>query len=376
MKNIIFLSDKDTSDVQAWSGINYHLIQTISKKFKLIDIGKIKISFIFKIYFQLCKYFYKYIFKKNYLYQRTYFYDLVSSKNIQRKKIVNFSKTVPILTTSSMLAKCIGNIENNIYIYIDATYHQMIDYYPEFTNIPKKNIEYGISQELLAFKRAHKIFVASNWTKKSIEKDYGISKEIIEVVGLSSNIDDETKSIISFNEKVNNNSISILFVGVDWVRKGGDIVIELCDFLIKYGYDIQLSVVGCDIPKNCERSYVKSYGFLSKKVNSEKNILHKLYSDGDILLVPSRYECFGIVYEEAALYGLVPIGNKTGGVPDAIVKSGLCLDFYNDKVASFFKVQSLMERSLLNKRRFQCFNEIRSKPNSYELITEACLKGF
>lgn len=371
LKDVIFLSDYDHADVKAWSGINYHLLKELKKKSNLIDVGKVGIPIIVKAYFFLVKTWVKICLKKKYLYQRTALYSYFITRDIRKK--LSLSPGVPIITTSSMIAGCVKGNKSKIILYIDATFFQMIDYYPEFSNLWGKNISYGIQQENNAFKKASKIFVASNWSERSIVNDYGIHKSKVTVVGLPQNVSERHLLRQVCNPRPYAADISILFVGVDWLRKGGDVAVELCDYLESEGVKVHLSVVGCALPKGYERDYIRCFGFLSKNNESQSESLNKLFGESDILLVPSRYECFGIVYAEAASYGLVPVGNRTGGANDAIVNSGFCLDFFNDKQRSFEIIRSIVERPRLDELRLNCFAEIRSTPRSYEIVVNKFL---
>lgn len=372
LKEIIFLSDYDHTDIKAWSGINYHLLKELSKQSNIIDVGKISLPFLIKIYFLVVKSYFKFFRNKNFLYQRSRLYHYFIKRDI-RKKISKYPNT-PIVTTSSMIAGCIENNSNSIILYIDATFYQMIDYYPEFSEIPDKNISIGFSHEKEAFKKVTKILVASKWCQDSIINDYDIPQNKISIVGIPQNIDDSYLNKQKFTPRSNTPDITILFVGVDWLRKGGDVAVELCDYLVFHGFKVNLNIVGCSIPKVYQRNYIKCFGFLSKNNKEQSKTLHNLFYQSDILLVPSRYECFGIVYTEAATYGLMPIGNLTGGVNDSIVDSGLCLDFYSQKESSFEKIKSVMDRKSLDERRFKCYQEMRLKPKSYKILVNKLLK--
>jgi len=55
--------------------------------------------------------------------------------------------------------------------------------------------------------------------------------------------------------------------------------------------------------------------FFGKITDEEKNFL---FSECDVLVAPSRYESFGIIYLEAMRYGKPTIGTTVGGIPEVV----------------------------------------------------------
>ena len=69
--------------------------------------------------------------------------------------------------------------------------------------------------------------------------------------------------------------------------------------------DVLLNVVGkSPIFSNEKNDVIRYHGFLDKSNNSDLELLHSLYECSDIFLMPSVAEGFGIVYMEAAAYGI------------------------------------------------------------------------
>ena len=54
--------------------------------------------------------------------------------------------------------------------------------------------------------------------------------------------------------------------------------------------------------------------FLDKNKSAEMQRLHEILLETDLLLLPTRAECAGIVFCEAAAYGIPSISTNTGGV--------------------------------------------------------------
>ena len=55
-------------------------------------------------------------------------------------------------------------------------------------------------------------------------------------------------AIRSYYEILKDEVVNILFLGVDWYRKGGDLVYDTFLKLIEAGYNIHLTVCGCVPP--------------------------------------------------------------------------------------------------------------------------------
>jgi 1,4-alpha-glucan branching enzyme len=118
---------------------------------------------------------------------------------------------------------------------------------------------------------------------------------------------------------------SVLFVGHLVRRKGIDIMLEAMDMLLSSGIKANpmLHVVGTGImEKNC-KEYVANHG-LSSNVSFWGSVPESskfgMMKAADILVVPSRYEPFGIVVLEAMAAGKPVIASCVGGIPEIFVQ--------------------------------------------------------
>ena len=111
----------------------------------------------------------------------------------------------------------------------------------------------------------------------------------------------------------------LLWVGVDWERKRGDLVVEVAKRIEAQGIPVELTVVGCrpsgrDLPE-----WVNVEGFVSKRTAVGTARLAELFARSHFLVVPSEAEAYGLVYCEAAAYGVPAVATRTGGVPTIVV---------------------------------------------------------
>ena len=113
------------------------------------------------------------------------------------------------------------------------------------------------------------------------------------------------------------NKIKLLFIGVDWQRKGGANAVSVANMLNERGIKTELHLVGCD-PKIDLPDFVVLHGFISKQSKDGLNKLKRLFLQSHFLIVPSLAEAFGIVFAEASSFGVPSLATNVGGIPSAV----------------------------------------------------------
>jgi glycosyltransferase involved in cell wall biosynthesis len=200
----------------------------------------------------------------------------------------------------------------------------------------------------------------STWALQGAVQSYGIDEAKLSVVPFMANMN-VTRSrdeIVASIESKPADRIDLLFIGVDWVRKGGDIALDLTQRLRQMGKNAHLSIVGVSpFQESLKPNYVHQYGFISKKENGGSNIVTDLMLKSHFLVMPSRAECFGIVFLEAAAHGLPSIASRVGGIPEVIRdnENGITSDFSDPadvatRVAALLDDQSLYKQMCVRSR--------------------------
>jgi glycosyltransferase involved in cell wall biosynthesis len=77
-------------------------------------------------------------------------------------------------------------------------------------------------------------------------------------------------------------------------------------------------ICGCTPPKPLTQDGLTIIPYLDKSNTGQRDRLYQLYRDADFFLLPTRADCFGIVFCEAAAHGVPSIAPATGGVPYAV----------------------------------------------------------
>jgi glycosyltransferase involved in cell wall biosynthesis len=106
-------------------------------------------------------------------------------------------------------------------------------------------------------------------------------------------------------------SARVLFVGRMWEHKGGPTLVNAMRRVRTKYPQASLHVVGCRPQVN--EIWVKELGLLRQDVPEERLLLEREYSESVLFCMPSRSESTGIVYAEAASFGLPIIMSRGQG---------------------------------------------------------------
>jgi glycosyltransferase involved in cell wall biosynthesis len=316
---ITYISTENPEDLHSWSGLTHYIAQCLVKAghdLSYIHSLRSKPNLIIKLKQKLYpKLTGKFIQANRYASVNNQFAP-------QIQKILKTSEPKPDFIFSNS-TETIAALKTNIpiAIWVDASFAGMIGYYPEFNILHPESIKKANQLEQKAYDQAAVIFFASDWAAQSALKNYQLAPNKVKVVPFGANIIkgiviDEIEGILKQKSK---EVCKLLFIGVNWERKGGPKTIEIAQALIKAGVATELIVVGC-LPftkDNCP-SFVKQIGFLSKKNSVEEAQIISLFKEAHFFILPSLAECYGLVYAEANAYALPAIGTKTGGITTII----------------------------------------------------------
>lgn len=191
------------------------------------------------------------------------------------------------------------------FIYTDHTHLNNLTYpmYDKNLLFPQKWIE----REKLIYQNATKNFTYSSNIASSIVNDYNCLPEKVTCIFAGSNV--KNRKIFNSEEK-DYTKKKILFVGIDWERKGGQDLYNAFKKVQKIHSDAELIIIGSspDIDhKNCK---------VLGKLNVEE--LSKFYNDATIFCLPTKIEPFGIVFLEAMLHKLPVVSTRIGALFDMV----------------------------------------------------------
>jgi glycosyltransferase involved in cell wall biosynthesis len=163
---------------------------------------------------------------------------------------------------------------------------------------------------------------SSQWAADTARRAYAIDSAKIAVVPFGGNLQ-EPPSLAEAAAMVESRSrerCELLFVGVDWERKGADVAVEAAKALKNAGFNTRLTIVGCRPPRQARLpDFVEVIPFIGKETAEGRSRLRQIFSRSHFFVMPSHAEAFGIVFAEACAFGVPCLATKVGGLPSVIV---------------------------------------------------------
>ena len=306
---IAYLSSETPINKRVWSGTHYNIYKSLQ------SLGSVEIMgppepfwpvFFGKIRHKLSLWF----TGKRYNYRH--------SPALSRAYAAYFSKTLQSLQPHIIVAPAasceMASLKTNIpIIYItDGTFHSCLNYHKSLTNLGQKSLQEGECIEQMAIDKSAAVIVSSPWAAESVKKHYQKPANQVYTLPFGANFDllpEENdlhfKPFKTFN---------LLFVGVYWESKGGPIAYSAFKHLFHKGYDVSLTVVGCepDLPE--ENLPIRIIKFIDKNSTEGQKHLSDIYRQHHLLLLPTRFDCTPIVINEASAFGLPSLVSNSGGV--------------------------------------------------------------
>jgi len=86
------------------------------------------------------------------------------------------------------------------------------------------------------------------------------------------------------------------------------------------GIPCHLTIIGSIPPYPIDNKEINLIPFIDKEKKSDQELLFRIMKEHHFLFVPSRAECFGIVFTEASAFGMPSITTNTGGISSAVLE--------------------------------------------------------
>jgi len=338
--SIAYITEADPRSKLSWSGTNYYMMSSIERHLGDVTVlGPMRPQPEWLIC-QVLNFISLRLLGKRFNYRDSFFISRGYARTIHMKlKTKQYDMIIAPSGTAST-----ASLRTNIpVVYInDRCVANAIDYHPILTNLFSWSAEESIACEQKAIEKSVLTVYSSQWAADAAKKMNPRQEDKITVIPFGANLDTVSdKKIHRTSEK----KLKLLFTGVKWQEKGGDIAFDALLFLLSKNVAAELIICGC-VPPDHVRDHpaVRAEGFLSKQNTGEYERLLNHFATADFFILPTRFEAYGLVFCEAAAYGLPSLATRTGGIPSIIEdgKTGFLFDLSATGKAYGEKMMELM----------------------------------
>ncbi len=184
-------------------------------------------------------------------------------------------------------------------------------------SLPSRKVARRVADAVVAhergvYERSAMLFTMSRWAADSFMRTYGLPARKVEPVGAGSNLPFADARFTRGDGPPN-----ILFVGFDFIRKGGPLLLTAFERVRRAIPEATLTVAG---PKSIGvvPPGVRFLGRLSRTEPAAYDSLLSAYRGATVFAMPSLLEPFGFVFLEAMSQKLPCIGSDAYAMPEII----------------------------------------------------------
>jgi glycosyltransferase involved in cell wall biosynthesis len=228
-------------------------------------------------------------------------------------------------------------------IYItDGTFAGCLNYHESLSNLTALSIVDGNLIEQRAIDKSKFVIVSSDWAARSVKNDYKADYNKIKIIPYGANFEIlPGGNDLQFEKPV---EWKLLFVGVYWENKGGDIALNAYKLLKSKGYNLSLTILGCVPPFQINDEKITVIPFIDKNDSEGQKKLYDIYLRHHLLILPTRFDCSPIVINEASAFGMPCIVADTGGIRGHLTEgtNGFAIDYADQGAGYAAKIEELM----------------------------------
>ncbi len=188
--------------------------------------------------------------------------------------------------------------------------------YSDAVTLSRGELSVVRERELSVYRDAAGIFTLSERLRRSFIEDLELSPAQVHAMLAGPNLD-VTRIPTTFPRDAVDHAPTILFVGRQFHRKGGDVLMEAFRRVRERIPDARLLIAG---PSSLvvREPGITVLGDLNKNDQAGWAALVDAYGSADVFCLPTRFEPFGIAFIEAMYFGLPCVGTNAWAVPEMI----------------------------------------------------------
>ncbi len=214
------------------------------------------------------------------------------------------------------------SVRTPVAFWTDTPLAPLVNYYPWYTGLAPRCVREAVETDTRALARATLACYSSDWAATAAVALHGAAPGKLAVLPFGPNLDSAVAeaAIADLVRQRLQTPWRFLFVGVDWLRKGGDHALAVVTELNRRGFPSELDVVGCQPPagRPALPAFVRLHGFVDRREAAGRRRLTEFFQRATFFLLPTIAEAFGVVFSEAAAHALPALATRTGGIPTAV----------------------------------------------------------
>lgn len=309
--DIVGLCQGEPFNPLTWSGSNREIFLALRNRGLLADVADVEPKGLRRYFNALREYSLdKKVWRQNFLKSPRQY----EARTRNAHQILQAMGRAPdaVLQIGAMFDGTAGHRDVPLYCYLDSNCALSgrggAQSFSHYANAEYKRIAF--ERERAVYQRATGVFVFSNFLRSSMIKDFGVAPERVHTVYAGVNLTILPVDLQAVKEP------TILFIGKDFERKGGPLLLRAFARVRAAMPNAKLIIAGAQPEVNDPN--IEVVGFIDKNTPDGEARLAALYRRAAVFTMPSHFEPFGIVYAEAMHFGLPCVGVRHYAMPEII----------------------------------------------------------
>jgi glycosyltransferase involved in cell wall biosynthesis len=316
---ILLLSDGDPESWTAWSGISRSLVTHLRLAGHTVDVGNVDVRSTDRLIAAAAT------FAPERARWGTRYHlsgvpfrlrsrrarRLVAVRGLQSDVIVQIGATFDPRGASD-LPYCVCSDSN-----ILMAQHGVATGFSDAAKLTSAEVDAIRRRETGVYQGAAALFPLSARLGRSFVDDFDVEPARIHPIYAGPNLDPSLLRVAEARTPDPGRPPTILFVGLQFERKGGDVLVQSFRRIRSEVPSARLLLAGVPADFMTEPG-VTCLGVLDKNRPAEAAALAAAYASADVFALPTRFEPFGIAFVEAMHFGLPCVGPNAWAVPEII----------------------------------------------------------
>lgn len=316
IRRVAFVSTLDSSDINNWSGIFVYLHDALASVFpEVVRIGPLKST---RDPVGVIKRLWSWTKKQDHPLWLTQ----ISAKGMARQVEEQIKELKPD-AIFCVWHPPIAYLKTNlpVFLFQDSPFEVIQPLYDGMSHFTPAIMKEVALVERVAAKRCTGIVETSDWAASEARRLWRLPSETVASIPFGANIETDVtpENVAEVVSSRGFEECRLLWLGKEWERKGGSIAAQATKLLNEKGLKTKLYVVGCEVPEGETHDGIVPVGFIDKKTEEGKKKLRDLIKSSHFLILPTKAEAFGIVYCEAAAFGVPSLAPDVMGVGSAVI---------------------------------------------------------